>query len=266
MSLRARIASLLPALPLCAAAVLAGPAGAQTVHAVTESTPFTAQAPDGRVAGAAAEIVERTLQRAGVRDYDLKLYPWPRSYALAQQEPGVLIFPMARTPEREKLFHWVAPIIRAEYRLFSLADRRDIQVASLADAQRYAIGVIRDDVRHLYLRRRGFVRLAVSADTAENFRRLTNRQVDMVVLSDAAARMLCEQAGADCPGVARVFTLDEIGADFYMAYSLQTDAALVQRTRAAYEALRTEGALSKLSSDGPRAGPPSPPSPPHPPR
>ncbi len=240
------------------ASLACGAASAQAVRAVTEATPYTVQMPDGRVGGPAADIVDRTLARAGFKDYSISLYPWPRSYALATQEPNVLIFPLGRNADREKQFQWVASLLRTDYRFYTLPDRKDIRIASLADARAFSVGVVRDDVRHQYLKAQGFQRLVVSADTGENFRRLLNRQVDMVPLSDMAAKMQCEQAGADCPGLQRVFTMEDIGAEFYMAYSLDTPPAVVQRTRAAFEALRAEGALMRVSTEaivptGPRA-------------
>ena len=78
---------------LCALACSA--ATAQEVRAVTEETPYTFLR-DGKVAGPATELVERSLQRAGLADHSVQLYPWARAYDLALHEPNVLIFLIAR--------------------------------------------------------------------------------------------------------------------------------------------------------------------------
>ena len=77
---------------------------AQTVQVVTETTLFVFMQ-DGKIAGPATEVVKKTLQLAGINDYRLNIYPWARAYDMALNEPNVLIYLVARTPERETRFH-----------------------------------------------------------------------------------------------------------------------------------------------------------------
>src|SRR3990167_4825058 len=90
---------------LLAGALAASQASAQTIRAVTETTPYTYQKGE-RVVGTATEVVEKTLQAAGQTDYQVRLYPWARAYDMALKEPNVLIFLIARTPVRESQFKW----------------------------------------------------------------------------------------------------------------------------------------------------------------
>ena len=50
--------------------------------------------------------MEKTLQAAQLRDYQIRLYPWARAYDMALKEPNVLIFLIARTSARETQFKW----------------------------------------------------------------------------------------------------------------------------------------------------------------
>ena len=59
---------------------------AQPIRAVTETTPYT-YLEGGKVVGSATEVVELTLQRAGLKDYSVHLYPWARAYDMALKEP-----------------------------------------------------------------------------------------------------------------------------------------------------------------------------------
>jgi polar amino acid transport system substrate-binding protein len=219
-------------------------AAAQAVHVVTEITPYTFDE-SGTQSGPATKLVRATLERAGINDYRLDVYPWARAYDMALGEPGVLIYLIARTPEREPLFQWTAEVIRTQYHLYRLAERSDVAVASLADARRYTIGVVRDDLRHQYLQKRGFTRLTVSAQQQDNMRRLLARQVDLVPLTEIDAGQQCRNPRPQCSGLVRVLTLDELTNQLYMAYSRGTPAALVARTRDAFEQLRAEGAVHR---------------------
>jgi len=246
----------LACLATLALACAVGPAAAAAamLYVVTETTPHS-YVRDGRVVGQATEVVETVLKRAGVTDYRIDLYPWARAHDLALREANVLLYMVARTPERENRFKWVGEIHREPYFLYTLAGRTDIRVDRLDDARALTIGVVRDDVRQQYLQRRGFTRLVVSAQPMENLRKLLNRQVDLVPLTDGQARMLCTDAGSDCAGLQRLLPLDELRIGLYMALSLATPDELAGRLRSAFDAVRADGTLARLMGGaGKRAG------------
>ena len=217
----------------------------QTVRAVTETTPYTYQK-GGRVVGTATEVLETTMQAAGISDYQIRLYPWARAYDMALKEPYVLIFLIARTPARETHFKWAGEIMKIQYHLYRLKERSEISVKTLMDAKNYTIGVMRDDVRQQYLQTKGFTRLAISAQWSENFAKLIQRQVDLVPLTEDDASSLCVEAHFDCAGLERVLTLDEASTGLYMAYSLATPDATVHKTRNAFDKLKADGTVKRI--------------------
>lgn len=231
-------------LATCLLLAAAAAASAQTITAVTETTPYTYVA-NGRVVGSATQVVEQTLQRAGLTAYQVHVYPWARAYELALKEPNVLIFLIARTPARERQFHWAGEIMRIQYHLYRLKSS-PVEVKDLEAAKAYSIGVMRDDVRQQYLRSKGFERLVVSAQSLDNFQKLLRGQVDLVPLTTDDAASLCQQTGFDCAGLVRVLTLDEASTGLYMAYSLSTPAPVVQRTQEAFGQLKAEGQVQRL--------------------
>ena len=225
-------------------------AHSETITAVTETSAYTFLTGE-RVAGPATEVVEKTLQTAGLTDYQLKLYPWARAYDMALKEPGVLIYLIARTPVREQQFQWAGEVMEIQYHLYRLRARSDIRVKTLADAKNYTIGVMRDDVRQQYLQTKGFYRLAVSAQPIDNFNKLIKHQVDLVPLAEADTSGLCLQAHFDCAGLERVLTLDEATVGLYMAYSTSTEASIVQKTRAAFDKLKADGTVRRIMQKTP---------------
>jgi polar amino acid transport system substrate-binding protein len=233
------IAWIAVSLGLLGAVAHAGP-----LRVVTEETAYSyLQA--GKVSGAATEVVETTLQRAGLDDYQIGLYPWARAYDMALQEPGVLIYLIARTSEREALFRWVGEIMRIDYHFYKLRERDDIKVPDLEAAKAYRVGVLRDDVRHQYLQANGFKKIVVTAHNSDNFKRLLNGQVDLVPMPEQDMLAQCKEAGLDPNEVERTLTLGD-STQLYMAFSLQTDDATVLRTQAAFETLQADGTLARL--------------------
>ncbi|TWI54801.1 polar amino acid transport system substrate-binding protein [Pseudomonas duriflava] len=218
---------------------------AETIHVVTEQTPYTGVR-DGKVVGAATKVVELTLNRAELKDYRINLYPWARAYDMAMHQPNVLIFLIARTPEREALFKWTGEVTNVQYHLYKLKSRTDIQPKDVQDARRYNIGVLRNDVRHQYLTSQGFTRLVVSATSRDNFHKLLNNQIQLVPMTDGDAAAECEQSRFDCSQLEKLLTLDRMNAPLYIAYSLQTPDETVERTRKAFLQLKAEGVVDKI--------------------
>jgi len=237
---------------LCAmwlACATLSPLAAQTILAVTEHTPYT-YVMDGKVVGTATEVVELTLQRAGLKDYRVSLYPWARAYDMAQTKPNVLIYLIARTKAREQQFQWAGEIMKIQYHLYRLK-HRPLAITDLESAKRFTIGVMRDDVRQQYLQAKGFGRLVISAQSGDNFRKLLSGQVDLVPLTTDDASSLCKETGFDCAGLERVMTLDEASTGLYMAYSRATPDAVVQRTRRAFEQIKAEGQVKRIMERAP---------------
>jgi len=225
---------------------LSAAAPAQSIHGVTEESGYTWLS-DGRVAGPASEVVAATMQRAGFADYRAGIYPWARAYDMALQEPNVLIFMIARTPQREAQFKWAGEFMRIEYHLYKLRADKDVVVHTLQDARAYRVGVMRDDVRHQFLQAQGFTRLVVSAQNGENFRRLLNRQVQLVPMPERDAQALCEEAHVDCAAtLEKAYTLDALSTGLFMAYSRGTPDEVVARTRSAFEKLKSDGTVARL--------------------
>jgi polar amino acid transport system substrate-binding protein len=215
------------------------------VQVVTETSAYV-HLVDGRAAGPATELTEKTLQLAGIKDYRINVYPWARSYEMAQTEPNVLIYMLARTAEREPMFQWVGEYTQIRYSLYKLRSRTDVNGSTLAAARNQVVGVMREDLRHQYLRKQGFTRLVLSAGGSENFAQLVNGQVDLIPMSEAGAVNYCREFKVDCSTLEKQLPLEEVNVGLYMAYSKGTSPELVKRTAAAFEQLRANGSVRKL--------------------
>jgi polar amino acid transport system substrate-binding protein len=43
--------------------------------------------------------------------YQMDIQPWARIYTTTLAKPGTLMFPVARTAEREDKFRWIGPLV-----------------------------------------------------------------------------------------------------------------------------------------------------------
>lgn len=170
--------------------------------------------------------------------------PWPRAQRTVANGNNLLIIPLLRTPDREALYTWIAPIMPLERVFFSLDD----PVQSFAEArQRYRrIGVGLGTAQVEILHRQGF----------------SNDQVVCLRLGESPARLL-EMGRIDAwfTGVpeglyiwhrfsssSQSLRMSPVLAstDLYLACSKDCDPQLVAELRAAVLYLHNQGVSLRL--------------------
>lgn len=205
----------------------------------------------GELQGEAPQFIRQLLHEAGT-PYSQQVYPWARAYMMASSLPNVLIYSMARTPEREAQFQWIGKLITVQYALYALQARQDIQVSSVEDLAAYRLGVTANDVRTAWLRDHGLKDAAADSRTGLditdngliNLRKLMLGRVDMVPTSAVGLRAFCIIENIDCRRFRRVLALP-FSVDLYVAASLKTPPPVVARLRHAYERLQRNGGYQR---------------------
>ncbi len=218
---------------------------AQGITVVTEEyPPYNFLDSKKRISGMATEVVEEVLKRARL-DYKLAIYPWARAYQLAQDAPNVLIYSIGRSEQRESLFKWVDVIAPYDVSLYRLKSRSDIQVHQLADARRFRIGAVRDDIRAQYLEKEG-LRPDLANDDSANVKKLSTGRIDMFPIDAFGMLALYRREGIDPQTVVKVIQLEALSAGLYMAFSKQTPDDLVHTCRTALAEIRKDGTFERI--------------------
>lgn len=228
--------------------LLCSPAGAEPIHAVAEQDAVLHYVTSGdAVAGPGADLVREVLRRAGL-DYDMKIYPWPRAYMMAQTQSNILIFSMARTKEREDKFKWVGEVLPVEYRFIKLKTRTDIGIRNFDDARKYSIGVINQDVSHRFLIMKDFPsnKLDIASSSDLNVEKLLRGRTDLIIGSASNPHSLCVSDPGICDKLETAFNIDEMKTSLYMAFSEATPDEIVLRARNAYDAIRIDGTWDRI--------------------
>lgn len=237
------LAMALPGLPAAQAAV--------ELKVVTEELPPFNMTVDGQITGMGTEVVEAMLKEAGLSG-NIQSMPWARAYDLALHDDNVLIYSMARIPEREPLFQWVGAISPTRWYLYALAGH-PIPLARLDDAKRYQIGVVKQDASELYLSGHGFSigkNLQASNRRELNYEKLKSGHVDLWIANELNAAWLVRQAGDDpAQTLVKALAIPDLGGDagLYMAVSLKTPAEVVARLRTALQRLHDNGSYAAIA-------------------
>lgn len=220
---------------------------ATALQVVTEDyPPFSMIQPDGRVTGFSVELVRLLLARAQLAA-EPQVMPWARAFAQAQERPDVLVFSMARLPEREALFEWVVPLTETNLCLFSWQGRVR-PLANLEAARGLQIATVNGDAGERILLANGFVvgrELQASAHYSLNLEKLKAGRVDLWIANRAVAAYLAHQAGYDPQrDLAQAYCAPPY--PLYLAASLGTSPEVMARLRAAFVTLQRDGTLAEL--------------------
>jgi polar amino acid transport system substrate-binding protein len=220
---------------------------ASELRIVTEELPPYNMTQGGQVTGMSTEVVQAVLKDVGMPAPAIQSMPWARAYDIALNTENVLIYSITRTPQREKLFKWVGVIAPTQWYLFSRTGRSLPAIKSVEEARKHQIATVNEDVGEQYLVSKGFVigkNLQSSNKYEFNYDKLRGGRVDLWVANDLVAHYLSRRAGDDPAQVlVRALPLPDLGGSdgLYMAFSLKTPDAVVERFRAGLEAVRRSG-------------------------
>ncbi|MES2950676.1 MAG: transporter substrate-binding domain-containing protein [Pseudomonadota bacterium] len=230
------------------ALVAASPALADKVAVVTEEmAPYNfIDEKDKSVKGLSTELVHEILKRASI-DYQIEIFPWARSYRMAQENPNVAIYSMGRNEEREKMFKWVGIIVNREVFLYKLKGRPEVKAASVAELKSYKLGGIRDGVRTMYLKKEGLT-VEEATDDASNLKKLQSKRIDAFPIDEPNLVYLSEKNGVDFDSMERLLKLEKMSGGLYMAFSIKTPDETVEKCRAALDSMVKDGTFNKITA------------------
>jgi len=190
--------------------------------------------------GMVGDVALAAIAHAGYLSH-INITPWARAQQQVSRGHNLLIIPLSRTPEREALYTWIAPVMPLERAFFSL----DTPVSTFAEA------------------RRRYQRIAVGLGTAQieilKAEGFSDEQIVTLKLGDNPARMLeLGRVDAWFTGIPEGLYLwpksnnnlqmspPLARTDLYLACSKACDAALVNKLRQAVEALRANGTARRM--------------------
>lgn len=211
---------------------------ANTLQVVTETwPPFNYHDDNKKVVGKNTDIIHNILKNTSL-DYNIALYPWARSYKLAQNKKNHLIYSIFQTPERTKYFYWYCPIAKNIDLYFIKLNNSVATFDTLTEAKNYRIGVIRADAPNAYLSSQGFIEgknLFLTANENSNIQQLLNGSVDYIVQSQAVIKFRLAQMNKPLSLVSFIQPLLTKKAPLCMALNINSDKKIVEQVDTAFQ-------------------------------
>ncbi|BEV71969.1 MULTISPECIES: ABC transporter substrate-binding protein [unclassified Paludibacterium] len=220
----------------------------QTIDAYTTESPPFQSARLGLPGGYAVDVAKELARQNGDK-LVFHFLPWARSYQLARQTPGVLLFSLSEIDAHAGNFAWVGAIASNNVALWQLKSRRDLQLKTLDDARHRQIGVLRDDFKTRYLLLRGFQEgseLQYGSDDLLNLRKLLAGRLDLLPANNSDVLIhLARSNGLNPQMLRQALPLPELASPLGIAFSPGSDRKLVSRYALTLEKLRQQGFLAQ---------------------
>jgi polar amino acid transport system substrate-binding protein len=225
------------------AALAAGPVQAASLVLATEddNAPYNFTDPQTKTfTGLSTDILAEMMKRAGVT-YDLQVLPWPRAYALAQEQANTCLYSTNVTDERKPLFKWVGPLLRGGWALFAKADSPIGELKSLDEAKQYHIGTRIGDAADQYVRNLGGFITEPVPEHNMNAKKLQNGRIDLWLTGAQSGPYEAKQAGIK---IKQVFTVRQ--SELSLACNKAVPDDLIQALNTTFAAMENDGALDAI--------------------
>lgn len=226
------------------------PAQADNLIFLTEENPPFNHTKSGVISGVATDVLLRmtALTHIHLKRDEIQVVPWARGYQKLQDSSNVILYSMARTHDREKLFQWIGPIMKVKGVLIARKSAKIKINNIIADTHIHTIGTLRESASEHVLISKGVPGYTMQRlhDLKLNVRKLMTGRVDMVAMTETAFRYHAKELGYDPDLFEVVFTLME--GDFYYAASKDIDPAIVNSLQKALDQLKASGEIDSTLS------------------
>lgn len=214
------------------------------IQVVTENwPPFNYQNTQGEVVGSITSHVKEILSLSAL-SHEINLYPWARTYKLAESKKNHLIYSLYKTPEREKHFHWFCPIAPSiKLHLIKLSTS-DINITHYTQAKAYKVGVVRKDAPNMYLLSKGFIagiNLYETTNETSNIQQLLNGSVDFIVQSQPSIDYRLSLLKKSKSMVELSVELPISSNDVCMAMNINSDIKIVNKLKEGFDKWKKQG-------------------------
>ncbi len=220
-------------------------ARAEPYQIVTEEwAPYNYQQGD-QLTGMATDIVRAIMTLTG-DGFEIVVVPSMRTTHVLMNRPRSIMYSMFRTPEREALYKWVGPIAEESIYPYQLAGTPLVnsleQLRQVPQISTRHAGLIPE-----VLEAQGFANLDKNANSSEQLYRMLLAGRTGIIVGDTDAGVAYYSAQLDItPGTLRRVPVALYRSALYIAFSKDSDDALVAAWADALEQLRLSGELARI--------------------
>ena len=198
--------------------------------------------------GISYELVKSILKHSGLKNYEIKWYPWARAYRIALKEKNTAIFTIARSKEREELFDWTCKLFETNIWVYCLKKRDDIKIEKIEDLKNYKISAWRNDYRHQFLEQNlGHRKLELTNSDKSAILMVREGRADAFLHYDAIFPIFMKKMNLNPNLFKKVFKINALsGVPFYLAINKESDPYLIKMLKKGLEKSKLTGEFDRI--------------------
>lgn len=209
------------------------------VRVLTEELPPYQVVKNQQVVGGFAFFQVQSILRAAGWQCRTEVLPWAEALRIANTEPNVLIYSMARLPPREALFHWLTPLLRADYHFYSAQRQVVEQLRQGARPEQFVAVAVHGSMMDQRLQQLGFIpqqNLLQVRDINEQWQMLQLNKAQLTLAFEPDFTALTDPLVRQTRFYRSAQSVLQI--ELYLTASLGTEPQLLQQLRQAIAALQ----------------------------
>ncbi len=221
---------------------------AEKITVVTEYLPPFQQAnDDGSLGGYATEVLHALFALTG-DEADIQVIPWARAYDKALKEPNVLIYSIAHTKERARLFHWIGALRYENFYFWGLKTKFTQPFQALSELKAISIAAPNGHNSDEYLTSQGFTNIYRVVKSDQQVQMLYHNRVDMVLGNSLIIKSQAQALGYSPELLIKLMPAYELNNSLDIALSKSSDPNLVKRLQKAFRHLIGSGKLAEIKA------------------
>ncbi|MBR7800805.1 substrate-binding periplasmic protein [Undibacterium fentianense] len=198
---------------------------------------------NSRINGLVYDIAKILSARIGYA-LDIQTQPWTRALQTARDNSSIMIFSLARNPERENAYYWIGPVAHSEVWLFKLKDRTDIHLKALEDLRQYTVGDIASSSTIALLKQYG-TKIDTAPSNISNCRKLKTGRVDLVPFDPNGIKIFLHACDLKMEQIEKTLHLPRDTA-LYIAIGKTTPKSLVDQLNAELALMYKDKTMQKI--------------------
>lgn len=210
--------------------------------------PFQYYNENEKLTGISIEIIEgiKTIVKC---DNPIKIVPWTRGLKITKKRKNNALFSMLRTPDREKQFKWVGPLVEFSVVFFKKTDS-PITLNSVEDAKKVKkVGVTKNVANHEMLLAMGFKNLDVIQSGADekNIKKVVKGRIDLWPTTYFGGLYNAKNLGFE--GMIEPITdFPVFEGHLYLAFNSKTEDRIIKKWQIALDRLKSDGTHNRILS------------------
>lgn len=218
---------------------------AEDLRAYTEEWPPYNYMAGDELKGISTDILRATCERVKI-NCAIQMVPWLRAYKTVGETPNTLIYTIARTPQREKEFIWIGPILPRTTWIYGKAGI-EASIHNIKDLSSARIGVIRGEASLDELLAVGVPEssILVLNSNTDVMRMVKLGKVNVLVNTEIGMAINLKNFDVPTEMFSKLIKLSD-GGNLYFAMNLQSDPALVIQLQTSVDKLKREGKIEAI--------------------